>query len=240
MTIVNVRAHGRMKKHAGLATELVTTYVSERIVRGEFRRGEQLPTERELVSEIGVSRTSVRAGLQALAAKRVLVTRRGAGTFIADGPPVLDSDPLTYLAALHGFSRGQMFEARRTLEVGLAGMAAERATGEDFAAISHEVTSMFATVDDPQALLVHDIRFHQAVAKASQNPILASLVEMVSAMFYELRRRTAGRARELRPTVEIHRKIYQAIRDRDRTRAEKLMFEHLMIAEQEQDAEDIR
>lgn len=193
---------------------------------------------RELVRSLRVSRTSVRAGLQVLASKGVLVIRPEAGTFVADGPPVLDSEPLHYLAALHGFTRHEMFEARRTLEAGVAGLAAERATGDDLATIAEEVTGMFASLDEPQAFLVHDIRFHQAVAAASHNPILASIVEMVSGLFYELRRRTADRARDRRPAAEMHRQIYQAVRGHDRARAENLMREHLLIAESEQQVED--
>src|SRR5712692_1151928 len=101
----------------GLATELVMAHVRGLILRSEMRPGEQLPPERELARRIGVSRPSVRAGLRSLAAKGVLVTRRGAGTFVADGPPVLDSEQLSFLAALHGLSRHEMFEARIVLEV---------------------------------------------------------------------------------------------------------------------------
>jgi len=221
----------------GLATELVMAHVRGLILRGELRSGEQLPPERELARRIGVSRPSVRAGLRSLAAKGVLVTRHGAGTFVSDGPPVLDSEPLSFLAALHGFTRHEMFEARRVLEVGVAGLAAERSTGEEVAAIAEEVTGMFASLDDPQPFLVHDIRFHRAVAAASANPILASLVEMVSAIFYEQRRRTADRGRNLRETAEMHRQIYQAIRARDRARAEAMMCQHLLGAEQAQESE---
>jgi GntR family transcriptional repressor for pyruvate dehydrogenase complex len=222
---------------AGVATQVVTAHVRGLIARGELRLGQKLPPERELAKQVGVSRTTVRAGLQSLAAKGVLVIRHGAGTFVPDGPPMLDSEPLRFLAALHGFSRAEMFEARRTLEVEVAAMAAGRATGDDLAAISDEVTGMFACLDDRQAFLVHDIRFHRAVAAACANPILASLVEMVSAIFYELRRRTAGRARDQRPVAEMHRRIYHALRDRDRTRAQALMREHLDTAEEEQESE---
>jgi GntR family transcriptional repressor for pyruvate dehydrogenase complex len=221
----------------GLLSDVVVAHVRRQILRGELQRGARLPPERELVRSLGVSRTSVRGGLQALVAKGVLVTRHGAGTFVADGPPVLDSEPLSLLAALHGFSRAEMFEARRTLEIGVAGLAAERASGDDQAAMSEEVTGMFAAIDDPQTFLVHDIRFHRAVAAASGNPILASIVDMVSTLFYEQRRRTANLARNPRSVAEMHRQIYQAIRARDRTRAEALMFEHLLRAEREQESE---
>ena len=220
-----------------VAPDVVISHVRGLILHGHLQRGKRLPPERELVRRIGVSRTTVRAGLQALVAKGVLVTKHGAGTFVADGPPVLDSEPLSFLAALHGFTRAEMFEARRSLEVGVAGMAAERASGEHLAAIAEEVTGMFACLDDQQAFLVHDIRFHRAVAAASGNPILGSIVEMVSALFYEQRRRTANRARDQRPVAEMHRQIYQAIRARDRVRAQHLMHEHLLRAEREQESE---
>ena len=221
----------------GLATEVVTRYVRGLIQRGELRSGHQLPPERELVTEIGVSRTSVRAGLRSLAAKGVLVTKHGAGTFVADGPPVLDSEPLSILAALHGFTPPEMFEARRTLEVGVAGLAATRATGDQLLAISDAVTGMFASLGDPQTYLVHDIKFHRAVAAASGNPILASLVQMVSVIFYELCRNTADRTGDQRAGAEMHRQIYRAIREHDRPRAERLMSEHLLQAEREHEQE---
>ena len=228
-----------VKRDDPVATEAVVQYVRGLILRGECRPGHRLPPERELVREIGVSRTTIRAGLQSLAAKGVLVIRHGAGTFVADGPMVLDSEPLGLLAALHGFTRREMFEARRTLEVGVARLAAERARGEQLAAIADELTGMFASLEDPQAFLVHDIRFHRAVATASGNPILAAIVEMVSALFYELRRGTAGRARDLRPIADTHRQIYQAIREHTPARAASLMSDHLTHAEQEQECEDL-
>jgi GntR family transcriptional repressor for pyruvate dehydrogenase complex len=222
----------------GLASELVTSHVLALIAEGELKGGARLPPERELANELSVSRTSVRTGIQALAAKGVLVVRHGAGTFVADGPPALDGEPLLLLAALHGCSGAEMFEARRTLEVGVAGLAAERATPEDIAAMAEEVASMFASLDDPQQFLIHDIRFHRAVAAASGNRVLAALVEMVSSIFYGLRRRTADRSDDRRPAAAAHRRIYQAIRDHHRSRAEGLMHDHLLQAEREQVIED--
>jgi GntR family transcriptional repressor for pyruvate dehydrogenase complex len=226
-----------MGQSDGQVTELVTRYVRGLILAGELRPGQRLPPERELVTEIGVSRTSVRAGLRSLAAKGVLLTKHGAGTFIAEGPPVLDSEPLSFLAALHGFTPHEMFEARRTLEVGVAGLAASHATGDQLLAIAEEVTGMFASLEDPQTFLVHDIRFHRAVAAASGNPILVSLVQMVSVIFYELCRRTADHTGDQRPVAEMHRAMYQAIRARDSSRAQRLMCDHLLQAEREHEQE---
>jgi GntR family transcriptional repressor for pyruvate dehydrogenase complex len=211
----------------GAAAELVVDHVRGQIERAELKPGDRLPPERELAQRIGVSRPSVRAGLRSLSAMGVVQTRHGSGTYIADGPPHLDSQPLSLLAALHGFTTEQMFEARRVLEMGVAGLAAERATGEQIAVMAEEVTGMFASVEDQQAFLMHDIRFHRAVAMASGNPILASLVEMVSSLYFEHRRRTMPRGRDLRETAVTHRNIYHAVRAHDADRARREMSVHL-------------
>jgi GntR family transcriptional repressor for pyruvate dehydrogenase complex len=223
-----------MKPSDGVTAEMVVQHVRGLIERGELRPGDRLPAERELAVQLGVSRPSVRAGLRSLAAIGVLQTRHGAGTFITDGPPTLGSEPLSFLAALHGFTRDEMFEARRALEVGVAGLAAERATDEQIATIAEEVTGMFASLDDAQSFLIHDIRFHRAVAQASGNPILASLVEMVSALFYEQRRKTAQHGRDLKESAHLHRAIYHAVRAHDPKRARAAMSEHLSVAQQAQ------
>src|SRR5215831_2164605 len=137
------------------STDQVVAFVRDLIVRGRLRPGDRLIGERELATQIGVSRPSVRAGLHALAAMGVVRARHGSGTFIPDGPPSLAPEPLSFLAALHGFSRDEMYEARRVLEVGAAGLAAERATPEQLATMADEVASLFALMNEPQAFLVH-------------------------------------------------------------------------------------
>jgi GntR family transcriptional repressor for pyruvate dehydrogenase complex len=226
-----------MKPTDGATSELVVRHVRGLIEQGQLRPGDRLPPERELAVQLGVSRPSVRAGLRSLAAIGVLQTRHGAGTFITDGPPTLGSEPLSFLAALHGFTRDELFEARRSLEVGVAGFAAERASDEQIATIAEEVTGMFASLDDPHSFLVHDVRFHRAVATACGNPILASLVEMISALFYEQRRKTVLNGTDLKDAAQMHRAVYHAIRAHDAKRARTAMHEHLAFAQEAQSLE---
>jgi GntR family transcriptional repressor for pyruvate dehydrogenase complex len=222
---------------ASAATAMVADHVRRMILSGELQRGQKLPPEREMVQSLGLSRTSIRAGLQLLANKGILVIRHGTGTFVADGPLILDSEQFHFLSALHGFSRGDMFEARRSLESTVAGLAAERATGDNLAEISDAVTGMFVSLGDPLEFLRYDAAFHRAVAEASKNPIMASLAEMVSGMFFEVRKGTAHRGRDLQPIAEEHRLIYRAIRERDAAAASRYMVEHLLRAERLQQVE---
>jgi GntR family transcriptional repressor for pyruvate dehydrogenase complex len=122
----------------GSSSEEVVLHLREMIHRGELQRGDRLPPERDLAKLLGVSRPTLRAGIRSLAAHGVLQSRQGAGTFVVDndGPPSLDSSPLRLMAALHGFTSAEMFEARRSIEMAMAGLAAERATGDDMAAIA--------------------------------------------------------------------------------------------------------
>src|SRR5262244_94806 len=92
---------------SGQTTEQVVARVYELIKQEDLQPGDRLPQERELAKQLGISRPS-----------------------LLDGPPALASEPLRLLAQLHGFSFDHMFETRSVLEVGAAGMAAERATGD--------------------------------------------------------------------------------------------------------------
>jgi GntR family transcriptional repressor for pyruvate dehydrogenase complex len=234
---MNPRTSDVASPSRGAATRRVTEYVRNLIRRRETGPGERLPPERELARQLGLSRASVRAGLQALANQGVLVTRHGAGTFVSDGPLVLDSEQFHFLSALHGLSRREMFEARRALESWVAGMAAERATTEDIASLWAAINGMSASVGNPLRFLDYDLIFHKAVAQASGNEILASIVEMVSRRFFEARRSTLPADRSLPVLVEKHRRIYQAIRDRNSHLAQQAMLDHLRDAERQVELE---
>src|ERR1700738_3802647 len=215
----------------GLMAEQVVIQVREMIREGKLKPGDRLPSEREMAKRLGINRASLRAGLRFLAALGVLTSRRGSGTYIADGPPALDSEPLHMLAALHRFTTEKMFEARRLVEVAVAGLAAEHATEEHLRIMAEELTETYAALDNPQEYLVLDFGFHRAVAVASGNPILATFMEMVADILYQRRCKTIDRSRDLRESVEMHRKIYQAIRARSADRARAAMSEHLILAE---------
>src|SRR3982751_4050460 len=146
--------------------EGVVSQLRDMIHRGELLSGDRLPPERDLAKLLGVSRPTLRAGIHSLAAVGVLQSRQGAGTFVvtSKGPPSLDSSPLRLMASLHGFTTAEMFEARQSLEMAVAGLAAERATGEQMATMAETITGMYASLDNPEQFLVHDMSFHQMVA----------------------------------------------------------------------------
>src|SRR5687768_633730 len=224
----------------GTSFEEVVAQLREMIHRGDLRPGDRLPPERDLAKQLGVSRPTLRAGISSLAAVGVLQPRRGAGTFVveAEGPPELDSSALRLMASLQRFTPAEMFEARRSLEMAIAALAAERATGDQMAEMSEEITGMFASLDEPEQFLVHDMHFHQTVAAASGNRILTSLMNMVATVLFDVRSKTVKRAHDLKESAEMHRQVYKAIREHDSEGARAAMREHLMRAQAAQEAEE--
>src|SRR6266481_3395721 len=208
----------------------VVEHVRSLISSGEVHPGDRLPPERELARKLKISRSSLRAGIGFLSAMGVLKSRHGAGTFVSSGPPALDSSSLSVLGALHGFLPWQMFEARLVLESNVAALAAERATDEHIAELAEEVAEMYAALDDPQEYLIHDVRFHRTIARASGNPILGTLMETITANLYDNRRLTAGHSQSLKESAETHREIFRAIRSHNPTQARVTMEQHLKLA----------
>jgi GntR family transcriptional repressor for pyruvate dehydrogenase complex len=233
---VKTESHDGSTGHSQLTMQVVD-HVRQLVANGELKPGDRLPPERELARKLKISRSSLRAGIGFLSAMGVLKSRHGAGTFVATGPPALDSSSLTVLGALHGFLPWQMFEARLVIESSVAGLAAERATGDHIAELAEEIAEMYAALDDPQEYLIHDVRFHRTIARASGNPILGALMETITASLYDTRRMTVDNSSDLKESAELHREIFRAIRSHNPALARQTMEQHLNLARMAQAAE---
>lgn len=220
----------------GTTAEEVAARLRQMIHSGELASGDKLPPERDLAKILGVSRPTLRAGIRSLSAVGILQSKQGAGTYVAarDESPTLDSSPLRMLSALHGFTSDEMFEARLALEMSIAGMAASRVTSEQMTTLAEEIAGMYASLNDPEQYLVHDMRFHQIVAAASGNRILTALMNMVATILFEYRSKTVKRAKDLKESAEQHHNIYRALRDHDSQAAEKAMHDHLVETQKAQ------
>lgn len=225
----------------GSTAEEVAARLSDMIHSGELTAGDRLPPERDLAKLLGVSRPTLRAGIRSLSTVGILQSKQGAGTFVAerDESPTLDSSPLRMLSALHGFTSDEMFEARLALEMSIAGLAARRATSEHMTRLAEEIAGMYASLNNPEQYLVHDMQFHQTIAAASDNRILTSLMNMVATILFDSRSKTVHRALDLKQSAEQHHHIYRAIRERDPDGAEQAMHDHLIETQKAQALEEL-
>ena len=212
------------------SSEIISFQLREMIKSGELNSGDRLPSERDLAKILGVSRPTLRAGIRSLATIGVLQPRQGAGTFVVEAvdSPSLDGSQLSLMASLHGYSSDEMFEARISIEMSIAGFAAERANSEHFTLMAEEIAGMFASLNEPEQFLLHDMKFHQTIAAASGNRILTALMNMLTQILFEGRSKTVKNATDLKESAEMHRKIYRAIRERNAEAARNAMYNHLI------------
>jgi GntR family transcriptional repressor for pyruvate dehydrogenase complex len=203
------------------------------IEAGSLQAGEQLPSERELAEQLGVSRSTVREAVQFLGALGLVEIRHGSGTFVrTDGD--LPSEWLQWTKR-HQVEVHELLEVRRGLEALAAELAAERS--RDLEAMEAALADMEAAIEGPDvpALVEADLSFHTALAAASGNTALRHLTESLGREL--LRERGAIWNEPGRPerSLREHRRIYEAVRAGDALGARTALVDHLHSVEQDVD-----
>lgn len=223
----------------GLAERLVGELVND-IVSGAFPPGAMLPSEAELAERAGVSRLTVREAVKSLQAQRVLEIRRGRGTFVNPVDRWSPLDPSLLIAkSEHAMGIGalpeKLVEARRLVEVGAAELAAARRSDADLLVMAGTLDRMKEVGDDVDAFAQADIDFHQAIMVAAGNTFISSLFNPLREIIWAARRQTKRRPEARAHALVAHRRIFEAVRDRDPEGARSAMHDHLV-----QTREDLR
>jgi GntR family transcriptional repressor for pyruvate dehydrogenase complex len=196
-----------------------------------LKAGSRLPPERELADMLHISRPSLRTALKALSVMGVIHAKPGAGTYIAKSLPEVFTEPMHFMTLINNTSVEELFEARLIIEAGLAELAAERATESDIADLIEEVEEMKANTGDPEEFLKHDVRFHQAIARAANNKLMSGVMDTVAQLLFHIRRQNVAQASDLEEAIEWHEKIIAAMRKHDPKRAKETISGHLRAAQ---------
>ena len=199
----------------------------------QLEAGMRLPAERQLASQLGVSRNSLREALAKLVSEGVLLSRRGGGTFVRwQHDPWSENNivlPLKSLLADDPDYSFDILEARHAIEASTAWHAALRATDAEKEKIRLCFEATLA--DDPDLASQADVRFHLAIAEASHNVVLLQTMRG----FFDLLQSSVKQSRQrmyLVPPVfarltEQHQAILAAINDGDPEAARQAMMSHL-------------
>ncbi len=208
--------------------ERIVSQIEQRIVAGELKTGDQLPSENELAKQFTVSRTAVREAIKALREKRLVEVRPGRGTFITNGT----SDAVRHsLGMLIKFAEpngsANLVEVREMLEPEIAALAATRITPEYVAAMREAVEAMDTALDDVDRFVEADLDFHMALAEATQNPLIPLLMDSIIDLLREERKQIGLVDGGLRRGQSHHKRILQAVMRGDSRAARKCMQDHL-------------
>ncbi|GGB88017.1 transcriptional regulator PdhR [Marinobacterium zhoushanense] len=219
-------------------SDVIMGQLEAMILEGTLKPGQKLPPERELAKEFEVSRPSLREAMQKLAAKGLLVSRQGGGTYVSEDLGGSFSDPLLELFRTHPEAQYDLLEFRHALEGVTAYYAALRSTSADREAIRkcYRTLEGYHATKEFEKEVAADVDFHLSIAAATHNMVL---LHMMRALFRLLQQHIGDNLQNIYPKVDYRKKIHEqhqvlmdAICDGDPERARKAAHDHLVYVEE--------
>ena len=209
----------------------IVEQIKSMVRSGKLTPGEKFPSERQLSELLNAGRSSIREAMKVLETIGLIQRNRGA-TVLCD--PAETEHSALWLDASHQEIH-EVFETRKLMEVGLSGLAAERATREDIKTMAESIASSF----DMHTVITSDVSFHRALAHAAKNSVSSRVYNMVTRLLFQthkyyLRMENIENQEEfLKKFLAQHSKILTAVESHNAEGAKKAMEEHLEFAEKE-------
>ena len=215
------------------STERVFEFMLDHVRTGAWTCGDEIPSERELIDQFGVSRVALREAISMLRGLGVLDVGHGRRTRIKKiGSEVFDRLLPLMLASGGQKTFDQIFEARLGVESQSAAFAARRRTPGQLSRL-YELTTKFRAEFESMAAhaLETDLEFHMEIARSSGNPLFPMLLEsLVGFVQFAQKESCANNPERRLRAVLSHEAIYEAIRDGDSDRARVEMESHLRFS----------
>lgn len=202
--------------------------IKELVSSGQLKAGDKLPSERMLSERFGIGRTYVRDAIRKLEFYGILKTLPQSGTVVAGFGITALEGLITDVLKLEGSDFHALVETRVLLETNSAHFAALRRTEEDLAEITNALKAYELAVKAEKQAVEEDLMFHLKIVEASKNPVLKSLMMIVTPdlLTYFTENNVCSGERPL-IALEEHYQILEHIKNRDPQKAEKAMRTHL-------------
>jgi GntR family transcriptional regulator, transcriptional repressor for pyruvate dehydrogenase complex len=198
-------------------SELVREQLEDAITRGDFKPGDALPSERELVEAFGVSRVSVREAIRSLEAVGLVEVYQGRGCFVAKGPTDGYVGPFARWLEVHKDEVLDLLKVRGALDELAAESAAQRADTRSLARVRKAHEAFSRAIENPDARLDHivdlDIEFHLAIAEASGSKLMGHLLDDLNSHLHESRKIALSPKGRPQESAAEHSLIVRALLD---------------------------
>ena len=212
----------------------VVQRIREIIVEGGLRAGDRLPSELELVKQLGVSRTVLREAVKRLEPVGLVSVERGKGTYVGDQNTLMNCVRLVHTAmAISTKELMQFLELRGAIEQYAVRRAAERAGPEDvaeLAALCERMSEEMEREDQaPREAIRLDLQFHLRLVGLARIELLRDVMEVVQQFVMEGMLRTWPNPRQYELGRDVHVAIVNAIRAGDPDAAERALRAHMDV-----------
>ncbi|MCD8349478.1 MAG: FadR family transcriptional regulator [Planctomycetaceae bacterium] len=216
------------------AVDRVVRKFKELLISRELRPGDRIPNEKELAESFHTSRGSVREAIKMLASSGILKVKWGDGTFVSGsmGASVYDQKLFSLLTDDH--DKLKLVELRSIMEMGVVDLAITHASEEDIAAMEESHQTMIELVEAPErdraAITAADLAFHQAIARATHNPMLEKIYVFTLELFtptIEDAHMNKHSDEEFQYSKKLHQSILDSITAKDREKAHQAVLDSL-------------
>jgi len=215
--------------------EQVIEQIKDMIYRGDLKRGDKLPSERELKENLDVSRASIREAFSALEMIGLIESRPGEGTFIKTDAEDNLLEPLSLVLLLEENVAQELIELRKVLETDCVKLAAERIEEEEVEKLSDLLQKMRERTGFEKESIELDRDFHHTIARAARNRVLFYVMSSIfDAMDFHIkytRTTLVSRPETMDQFTLQHERIVQSISEGDREKAMEHMRNHLDYVE---------
>lgn len=215
----------KIKKPDRIVNVIVEEIV-DMIQKGKIRKGEKLPSEKELAEAFGVGRSSVREALQALELSGFIVTKKGVGRFLIKDKVTEDASSLEKWVEAAPYL--QLLEAREYLEVLIISLAVERATEDLNSEMAETIEKMSLEVEHIDSFYKTEFHFHQIIYEACGNEVLTELMRTISEkIFKEHDKIRRSYVRNAESAIVDAKEILHAFITADADKAMKIIKRHI-------------
>jgi GntR family transcriptional repressor for pyruvate dehydrogenase complex len=209
-------------------SEQVAKQLAARIVAGDWKPGEKLPSEAELCRAFHVGRSSLREALTSLAFIGLIRVRAGGGSYVAEQPSAYYTSPWLSTGTLNNEKAFQDFiEARLILESELAALCAERIKPQELAELESLVEKMSHTADNASEFWKLDLAFHLAMGMFAKNDVLSNILKDVREQMRDLISKSLLLREGMEQAVTQHGRVLEALRAHNPSKARDAMRSHL-------------
>jgi len=210
-------------------THLLILRFQQLLSDGVLSPGTKLPSERELATNFGVARSSLRQALKVLEIMGVITQKVGDGSYLNKDASSVLAVPMEFLFLLDDTSLQELTEMRLMVEPALAAKAAERANSDDIALLRQSIADLEQSKHDHVKLVASDLLFHRAIFQASGNRLTGRLFHIIHRAMLNMIMVTSQLV-DLEHTLHFHQPILTAIEKRNAELAFRLMTDHLTDA----------
>jgi GntR family transcriptional regulator, transcriptional repressor for pyruvate dehydrogenase complex len=208
----------------------LTRHLLQYFLSGQVAPGQKIASERQLAAALGVGRSGVREAIKSLSLLGLLEVRQGDGTYITGSASNLLPEVVEWGLLLGEQRILDLVEVREHLEVFIAGLAAERHTPDDVAALQAAVETMSGAGSDVSRYIKGDYGFHRALAQATGNEVLISLSHSFRALLQVWSARCVEEERDTARLAAEHQPIVRAVERANANAARAAMAKHMKTA----------